>query len=66
MREIRLDPQSLLSAYSQGIFPMADSADDPEIFWVDPEWRGIIPLDRFHVPQRLRRTIRSKAEVWVD
>ncbi len=54
-----LTPDLLLRAYAAGIFPMADSADDPEIFWVDPEWRGIIPLDRFHVPQRLRRTIRN-------
>ena len=49
----------LLRAYAAGIFPMADSAEDPEIFWVDPEWRGIIPLQGFHVPQRLRRTVRS-------
>jgi len=49
----------LLRAYAAGIFPMADSADDPEIFWVDPEWRGIIPLQGFHVPQRLKRTVRA-------
>jgi leucyl/phenylalanyl-tRNA--protein transferase len=49
----------LLRAYAIGIFPMADSADDPDIFWVDPEWRGIIPLHDFHVPQRLKRTIKS-------
>jgi leucyl/phenylalanyl-tRNA---protein transferase len=49
----------LLRAYAAGIFPMADSAEDPEIFWVDPEWRGIIPLQGFHVPQRLKRTVRS-------
>ena len=54
-----LNPDLLLRAYAAGIFPMADSAEDPEIFWVDPEWRGIIPLRTFHVPQRLRRTIRS-------
>jgi leucyl/phenylalanyl-tRNA--protein transferase len=54
-----LTPDLLLRAYAAGIFPMADSAEDPEIFWVDPEWRGIIPLRTFHVPQRLRRTIRS-------
>ncbi|MEI9986778.1 MAG: leucyl/phenylalanyl-tRNA--protein transferase [Aliidongia sp.] len=50
----------LLRAYAAGIFPMADSAEDPEIFWVDPEWRGIIPLREFHVPQRLRRTVRAQ------
>jgi leucyl/phenylalanyl-tRNA--protein transferase len=49
----------LIKAYAAGIFPMADSADDPEIFWVDPEWRGILPLDDFHVPHRLRRTMRN-------
>ena len=56
---MKLSPDLLLRAYAAGIFPMAESADDPEIFWVDPEWRGIIPLRTFHVPQRLRRTIRS-------
>jgi leucyl/phenylalanyl-tRNA--protein transferase len=54
-----LTPDLLLRAYAAGIFPMADSADDPEIFWVDPEWRGILPLEQFHVPQRLRRTVRN-------
>ena len=54
-----LTPDLLLRAYAAGIFPMADSADDPEIFWVDPEWRGIIPLLGFHVPQRLKRTVKS-------
>jgi leucyl/phenylalanyl-tRNA--protein transferase len=49
----------LLRAYAGGIFPMADSADDPEIFWVDPEWRGVIPLDGFHVPHRLKRTLKG-------
>ena len=50
----------LLKAYAGGIFPMADSADDPEIFWVDPEWRGIIPLKEFHLPSRLKRTVRAQ------
>jgi leucyl/phenylalanyl-tRNA--protein transferase len=53
-----LTPELLLRAYAAGLFPMAESADDPEIFWVDPEQRGILPLERFHVPHRLRRTIR--------
>src|SRR5271167_923908 len=53
-----LTPDILLRAYAGGIFPMADSADDAEIFWVDPERRGIIPLNSFHVPHRLRRTVR--------
>src|SRR4051794_4664173 len=53
-----LTPELLLRAYGMGIFPMAESADDPELFWVDPERRGILPLDAFHVPRRLRRTVR--------
>jgi leucyl/phenylalanyl-tRNA--protein transferase len=46
-------------AYAAGIFPMAESADDPELFWVDPKYRGIIPLDGFHVSRSLRKTIRA-------
>ena len=57
---IPLTPDILLRAYASGIFPMAESADDPELFWVDPKRRGIIPLDAFHVPRRLRRVIRQK------
>ncbi|MHB2265508.1 leucyl/phenylalanyl-tRNA--protein transferase [Aliihoeflea sp. PC F10.4] len=49
----------LLRAYAAGVFPMAESADDPEIFWVRPELRGMIPLDGFHVSRRLARTVRS-------
>jgi len=49
----------LLRAYSIGLFPMADSADDPEIFWVEPELRGIIPLDTFHVSKSLQKAIRK-------
>jgi leucyl/phenylalanyl-tRNA---protein transferase len=55
---IRLTPDILLQAYAAGIFPMAESADDPELFWVDPRRRGIIPLDAFHVPRRLKRVLR--------
>jgi leucyl/phenylalanyl-tRNA---protein transferase len=54
----RLTPAILLQAYAAGIFPMAESADDPELFWVDPTRRGIIPLDKFHVPRRLKRVLR--------
>jgi leucyl/phenylalanyl-tRNA---protein transferase len=54
-----LTPELLLRAYGMGIFPMAESASDPELFWVDPERRGILPLDAFHVPRRLRRTVRQ-------
>jgi leucyl/phenylalanyl-tRNA--protein transferase len=55
---IRLTPEILLQAYAAGIFPMAESADDPELFWVDPTRRGILPLDAFHVPRRLKRVLR--------
>ncbi|MFZ2099690.1 MAG: leucyl/phenylalanyl-tRNA--protein transferase [Oricola sp.] len=54
-----LTPQILLRAYAAGIFPMADDADDPEIFWVQPEMRGVIPLDDFHVPKSLAKTVRQ-------
>lgn len=56
---IRLTPDILLEAYAAGIFPMAESADDPELFWVEPRQRGIIPLDRFHLPRRLARVVRQ-------
>ncbi len=55
---IRLTPDILLEAYAAGIFPMAESADDPELFWVDPNRRGILPLEAFHVPRRLQRVLR--------
>jgi leucyl/phenylalanyl-tRNA---protein transferase len=58
-RQIQLTPDILLAAYAAGIFPMAETADDPELFWVDPHHRGILPLDRFHIPRRLRRLIRQ-------
>jgi leucyl/phenylalanyl-tRNA---protein transferase len=54
-----LTPEILLSAYAVGVFPMAESADDPELFWVDPRRRGILPLEAFHVPRRLRRVVRQ-------
>ena len=55
----RLDPRLLLQGYATGIFPMADSRDADELFWVEPRNRAIIPLDGFHVSRSLRRTIRS-------
>ena len=60
-------PSLLLRAYACGIFPMADSADDPALYWVEPRLRGVLPLERFHVPRRLARTVRSdRFEVRVD
>lgn len=52
-------PDLLLRAYACGIFPMSESADDPGLFWVEPEERGVIPLDGFRVASRLARTVRS-------
>ena len=54
-----ITPNLLLQAYSAGVFPMADGRKDDELFWVDPENRGIIPLDKFHVPRSLAKTVRK-------
>jgi leucyl/phenylalanyl-tRNA---protein transferase len=63
----RLTPEILLRAYRVGIFPMAESADDPELFWVDPKQRGVLPLDGFHLSRRLRRVVRQdRFEICVD
>ena len=55
----RLDPRLLLQGYAVGIFPMADSREADELFWVEPRNRAVIPLDRFHVSRSLRRRLRS-------
>jgi leucyl/phenylalanyl-tRNA--protein transferase len=63
----RIPPDLLLKAYASGVFPMAESATDPEVFWVRPEMRGIIPLDTFHVPKSLRKIIRqNRFDIRVD
>ena len=54
-----ITPELLLRAYACGIFPMSESADDPHLFWVEPELRGVIPLEGFRVSSRLARTVRS-------
>lgn len=54
-----ITPQVLLKAYRCGIFPMAESADDPALYWIEPQHRGILPLDRIAIPRRLARTVRS-------
>ena len=54
-----LTPELVLAAYARGLFPMAEKRDDPHLYWVSPEKRGVIPLDGFHVPHRLARTVRS-------
>ena len=57
----RIPPELLLRAYASGVFPMSESSDDPEVFWVRPETRGIIPLDRFHIPRSLAKAVRRGA-----
>ena len=53
-----LTPEILLKTYAAGIFPMAESAEDPTLFWVDPETRGILPLEKFRVSRGLQRKLR--------
>jgi len=61
------DAADLLDCYARGVFPMADAREDARVFLIDPERRGVIPLDRFHVSRRLARTVRSDAfEVRLD
>ena len=55
-----LTPETLLRAYAVGLFPMAEHRDDRTLYWVDPEKRGILPFNDFHIPRRLRRTVRQE------
>ena len=57
--QVEITPEVLLKAYACGIFPMAESAEDPALYWIEPERRGILPIERFHVPARLVRTVRG-------
>jgi leucyl/phenylalanyl-tRNA--protein transferase len=57
---VEITPEVLLKAYACGIFPMAESAEDPALYWIEPEKRGIIPLEGFHLPRRLARTVRAE------
>ena len=62
-----ITPQVLLKAYSCGIFPMAESADDPALYWIEPQQRGVLPIRDAHFPRRLLKTIRStQFDVKVD
>ena len=62
-----ITPEVLLKAYSLGIFPMAESANDPGLFWLEPEMRGVLPFDNFHISKRLARTVRQdRFEIRVD
>jgi leucyl/phenylalanyl-tRNA--protein transferase len=56
---VEITPEVLLKAYACGIFPMAESAEDPALYWIEPEQRGVLPLDGFRVSSRLARTVRS-------
>ncbi len=57
---VELSPDILLRTYAVGLFPMAEHHDDPTLYWIDPEKRGILPLERFRIPRRLRKTVRQK------
>ena len=62
-----ITPELLLDAYAYGVFPMAEDAEDTDLHWIDPERRGVLPLDCFHVPHSLRRILRRRPfEVRVD
>ena len=62
-----ITPQVLLRAYACGIFPMAETANDPGLFWVEPDMRGVLPLDTFHIPKSLKKSIRnSSMKIFMD
>ena len=64
---VEITPEVLLKAYACGIFPMAENADDPSLYWIEPEQRGVIPLEAFHLPRRLARTVRTdRYKVYID
>ncbi|MGD9294504.1 MAG: leucyl/phenylalanyl-tRNA--protein transferase [Roseobacter sp.] len=64
---MRLTPDLLMQGYAAGIFPMAENREDPEVFWVDPQRRGIMPLHGFHASRSLRRTMRqTRFEIRID
>ena len=66
-RTVEVTPELLLRAYRVGLFPMAETRRSNRLYWLDPEFRGVLPLDRFHVPRRLLRTVlRGPYEVAVD
>jgi leucyl/phenylalanyl-tRNA---protein transferase len=62
-----ITPQILLRAYAAGIFPMAESADDSALYWIEPDERGIIPLDGLRISQSLRKAVRRRRfEIRID
>src|SRR5690606_36777791 len=56
---VELTPELIIRAYQAGIFPMAETADSDDLFWVSPQRRGVIPLDRFHMSRSLRKLMRN-------
>jgi leucyl/phenylalanyl-tRNA--protein transferase len=56
---LEITPELLLQAYRIGVFPMGESRDDPKLYWLDPRLRAVLPLDGFHLPKRLARTVRQ-------
>jgi leucyl/phenylalanyl-tRNA--protein transferase len=56
---LEITPELLLQAYRIGVFPMGERRDDPKLYWLDPRLRAILPLDGFHLPKRLARTVRQ-------
>lgn len=64
---LEITPDLLLQAYRIGVFPMGERRDDPKLYWLDPRLRAVLPLDGFHLPKRLARTVRSgQFEVTAD
>ncbi len=62
-----ITPQVLLQAYSVGVFPMAESADDPSLYWIEPDERGVLPLDNFHISKSLKKSVRHAGfEIRID
>lgn len=56
----QLTPEGLLEFYAAGLFPMAEDRHDDQLYWIDPPLRGVLDLDRFHLPRRLARTVRAE------
>ena len=64
---VEITPQVLLKAYSCGIFPMAEAADDPALYWIEPQQRGVLPLDQIHLSSRMAQTVRNtQLQVRID
>ena len=66
-RNFQITPELMIRAYRAGLFPMAETRDSDKLFWLDPEQRGVLPLEHFHLSRRLRRTVLAGGfEVSVD